>query len=334
MQMGERAQAAQAKIGMQSIARVHLAMGMAVVALAFASIFITELEAAGVEPLVIAFYRMAIATLLLLPAALVLERRLVASTTWRELALIVAGGFCLAVHFAAWITSLKYIPIAASVVLVDSHPLFVVLAAYVLLDERPTRRSILGAAGGFAGMAIIFRDGFRAIGTALFGDALALVGAISIVGYFIIGRKMRAKVGLFSYTVPLYAACSLFLFTWAFAAGNHFYPYDASQWFYLVGLAVVPTIFGHTVFNWAIGHVRASVISVAFLGEPVVASLLAFIFFGQRPPVATLIGGAFVLAGIYLITSSSWSEEPVGKFGGHVIIDAVNVEARHDDGQE
>jgi drug/metabolite transporter (DMT)-like permease len=66
---------------------------------------------------------------------------------------------------------------------------------------------------------------------------------------------------------------------------------------------VVPTIIGHSVFNWAIKHVRPTAISVAFLGEPVVASLLALIFFGQRPPLATFIGGAFVLAGVYLTTS-------------------------------
>jgi drug/metabolite transporter (DMT)-like permease len=331
--------AAQAKTYVKSIARVHLAMGAAVVALAFASIFVTELEAAEVEPLVIAFYRMAIATLLLSLAALMLRRRLVVGATWRDLALIVAGGFFLAVHFGAWIASLKYIPIAASVVLVDSHPIFVILAAYLFLGERPTRRSLFGAMVGFAGMVAIFRDGLRAIETALFGDALALLGAISIVGYFVIGRKMRARMSLFSYTVPLYAACSVFLFIWAFAAGDRFYPYDARQWSCLIGLALVPTIFGHTVFNWAISHVRASVISVAFLGEPVIASLLAFAFFGQRPSANTLIGSAFVLAGIYLVTSSVLGDltEEVGSVGGssrRVIIDALNQEARHDDKQE
>jgi drug/metabolite transporter (DMT)-like permease len=70
-----------------------------------------------------------------------------------------------------------------------------------------------------------------------------------------------------------------------------------------VALAIIPTIIGHTVFNWALKHVRPTAISLAFLGEPVIASLLALIFFAQHPPATTLIGGALVLAGVYLATS-------------------------------
>ena len=117
------------------------AMAFAVVGLSFSSVFITELERTEISPLAIAFYRMAIATLLLLPAALALKRKELASLARVDLWLLLLGGLCLAVHFGAWITSLKYIPIATSVVLVNSHPLFVVFASYLFLGERPTRRS-------------------------------------------------------------------------------------------------------------------------------------------------------------------------------------------------
>ncbi len=278
-------------------------MGFAVLGLSFASIFITELERAEIPPLVIAFYRMAITSALLLPPALVFKRKEIASLARGDLGLLMLGGLCLAIHFGAWITSLKYIPIATSVVLVNSHPLFVVIASYFFLGERPTSRSLVGTAIGLAGMVVISHDALGDLQLAMKGDGLALLGALAVVGYFIVGRKARARVSLLGYVTPLYAACSLLLLICVLIAGNSLGPYRVSTWSYLIALAVVPTIIGHTVFNWAIKHVRPTAISVAFLGEPVVASVLALIFFGQRPPLATFIGGAFVLAGVYLAAS-------------------------------
>ena len=144
----------------------------------------------------------------------------------------------------------------------------------------------------FIGMAVISYDALSGNETtarnAIIGDGLALLGALSVVGYFIIGRKARARISLLGYVTPLYAVCSVFLLIWILgtrdgAAAGHLYPYHPSVWAYFAALAVVPAILGHTVFNWALKHVRPSAISLAFLGEPVVASVLAFIFFSQRP---------------------------------------------------
>jgi drug/metabolite transporter (DMT)-like permease len=286
---------------------VFAAMFFAVFALASSSIFIAKLE--QVPALVIAFYRMAIATALLMPAAMALKRRELMAFTRRDLALLMLGGVCLALHFGAWFTSLKYIPIATSVVLVNSHPLFVVIASAVFLGEKPRARSLAGTLVGLAGMLIISRNALAASqpgesSHALLGDALAVIGALAVVGYFIVGRKARARMSLLGYATPLYGVCSVVLLLWVFITKSRLAPYSAPEWMYFVLLAVVPTILGHTVFNWALRHVRPSAISLAFLGEPVVAGLLAFVIFGQRPPLATFIGGALILAGIYLTTSA------------------------------
>jgi drug/metabolite transporter (DMT)-like permease len=279
---------------------VLTSMSFAVLALAFSSIFITKLEHAEVSPLVIAFYRMAMATLLLFPAALAFKRKEIFAFTGKEFSLLALGGFFLALHFGAWISSLKYIPIATSVVLVNSHPLFVVIASALFLGEKPSRLSVTGTVVGLIGMLIISKDGLSNAEFALKGDLLAIIGALAVVGYFIIGSKVRARVSLLGYVTPLYLVCSLFLLLWAVATDGKFYPYAANVWIYLLALAIVPTILGHTVFNWAIKHVSPSTISLAFLGEPVVASILAYFFFGQKPPGATFIGGALVLLGIYM----------------------------------
>ena len=278
-------------------------MGFAVIALAFSSIFVTRLQQENVPSLVIAFYRMGIATALLTPGVLIFNWRQLTSLTRQDVGLLALGGLCLAIHFGAWVTSLKYVPIATSVVLVNSHPLFVVIASYFFLGERPGRRSLIGTFIGLAGMVIMAQDAVLDLKPAIKGDLLAVLGALAVVGYFIVGRKARARISLFGYVTPLYGVCALLLLVWVLVIGDPLGPYSFSAWGYLAALAIVPTIIGHTVFNWAIKHVRPTAISLAFLGEPVAAGLLAFIFFSQRPAPATFVGGALVLAGVYLTTS-------------------------------
>ncbi|HEY6329892.1 MAG TPA: DMT family transporter, partial [Blastocatellia bacterium] len=286
-------------------AAVYLSMAFAVVAIAFSSIFVTKLEQAGVRPVMVALYRMAFATLFLLPPSIKVRRSEIASLTRRDLSLLVLSGFFLALHFLSWITSLEYIPIAASVMLVASHPLFVVIAAHFLLGESATGRSLAGIAIGLGGTALISYDGLSGLGTALRGDALALLGAIALVGYFLIGRSARSRISLLGYTTPVYAACSLFLLAWALCSRENLIGYAPTDWLYFAALAIVPTILGHTVLNWAIKHVRTSAVSISLLGEPVVAAFLAFGFFAQMPSRSTVVGGVFVLLGIYFATSGS-----------------------------
>lgn len=281
-------------------AQVMSVMGFAVLALSSSSLFITQLERSSVPPLVIAFYRMAIATTILLPAAIMFRRREILALARKDLALLVLGGLSLAIHFAAWITSLKYIPIATSIVLVNSHPIFVALASYFFLGERANRAGLIGIVVGLSGMAVMSNDAFDNIQLALKGDGLALLGALAVVGYFIVGRNARSRISLLGYVAPLYGVCSILLFGLVVISGDALGPYPAGIWGYLTALAIIPTIIGHSVFNWALKHVRPTVISLAFLGEPLAASLLALIFFAQRPRPAILIGGSLVLIGIYL----------------------------------
>jgi drug/metabolite transporter (DMT)-like permease len=275
-------------------------MAGAVTALAFSSVFVKKLEGLDVPAVVVAFYRVALAALLLAPFTLWLKRKELIAMRRSEYALLLAAGLCLAVHFGAWIASLEYIPIAASVVLVDSHPILVAIASYFVLGEVLAPRSLAGAILGMVGTVVICKDGFLGMRSDLLGDGLALLGAFAMVGYLLAGRKVRNHVSLLGYATPVYLACSLFLLMWAGVSGSRVWPYGRVEWILFAALAIVPTILGHTVLNWAIRHVPATGISISFLGEPVVAAALAFFFFGQRPSTATLIGSTLVLAGIYL----------------------------------
>ena len=284
--------------------RIYLAMAAAVAAMASSSIIVTRLEQRDVAPIIVAFYRMALATLLMAPLAITARRDELLSFARRSTSLVILSGFCLAVHFAAWIASLKYLPISTSVVLVSSHPFLVVLASTLFLNEKPARRSLVGIGLGSCGTAVICWNGLKDLGLTLSGDLLALLGALALSGYVVIGRKSRTRVSLLAYVTPVYVSCSLFLLAGVIATGSRLYPYTRMEWFYFGLLALIPTVFGHTIMNWALRHIRASAVSVAFLGEPLLASILAFVFFAQVPGWSTLIGGALVLIGIFLATAS------------------------------
>lgn len=284
---------------------IYLGLIVAIAAISFASIFIKQLEQVYQVPmLVVAFYRMLFATLILLPATLYRRAREIFKFGSKQLWPILLSGLCLAVHFGAWTLSLKYTSISRSVLIVDSQPIFTVLASYIFLRERLPLPAICGVLLAIAGIFLIFFDGLIVAQGMLKGDILALVGAISVVGYVLIGRKMRASLDLLTYVTPLYAVCTLFLLIAVIISGDRLTRYGWDEYKLFIALAVVPTIFGHTVFNWALKHVKAAVVSVSFLGEPIGASLLAFLLLGQKPTIATLVGGAMIMAGIYLTTSA------------------------------
>ena len=283
--------------------RIYPAIAGAVTAIAFSAIFVKKLETLAVPAVVVAFYRVALATLLLLPFTLGLKRRELARLRRGEYLLLSAAGLCLAVHFGAWITSLEYIPVAASVVLVDSHPILVAVASYFVLGEALTTRSLAGAVLGMAGTLIICKDGFWGLRTALLGDGLAMLGAFSMAGYLLLGRRIRNQVSLLAYATPVYGICAIALLIWAGGTGAHIWPYGKVEWVFFAALAIVPTTLGHTVLNWALRHVPATGISISFLGEPIAAAVLAFLFLSQLPSMTTVIGSALVLAGIYLTLS-------------------------------
>lgn len=252
---------------------------------------------AAAEPLAAAFYRMAFAAAILLLTGL--------SGRWqavgrREFALSALSGVCLALHFSAWFFSLTLTSIASSTVLVCTHPFPVLLGAYLLWGEKPQRGAFAGLALAMLGTALIGWGDFESGRAALYGDLLALLGALAVAGYFLIGRAVRQRVGAIQYSAIAYGSAALVLLGGAVAAGSPLSGFPSSTWWALLGLAVFPTIFGHTLFNWALRYVSPGVVSVSVLGEPVGATLLAALIWREWPGPLVLLGGAILLLGIGL----------------------------------
>jgi drug/metabolite transporter (DMT)-like permease len=275
-------------------------------AVSAAAIFIRLAEAPAVA---IAFWRCALGAAVLLPPALVRKDRF---PRGRAMYAAIASGVALGAHFGFWISSLDYTSVAASVVLVSTQPVFVAILAYLIFGERTTPLSFLGIIVALAGTALIAVD--RTVGSAaIFGNVLALVGAVTVAVYVLIGRSSRTGgVGVLPYSIVVYSAAAATLLPVALIFDVRLWGYSGETWFWLAAITLGPQLMGHTVFNWALRYVEASIISGTILAEPAISALLAWLILSERPGLLTLAGGAVVLGGLYcLLRGRPVEVEPV-----------------------
>ena len=254
------------------------------------------------HPLSIAFHRMAFAALLTAPRFISVGPSRVLRLSLRDLALALASGAFLALHFAAWISSLFLTSVASATVLVNLNPIFVVVLGIVFLGERIGGKAFVWVLVSVAGSVVLALGGTTVGDTATVGNLLAIGGAVSVSAYMLIGRFLRPRVDAGAYNMMVYGSSALFLLVWCLIAGVDLGPYAGREYVLFALLAIFPTLLGHSVFNWALRYVRASFVATSVLGEPVFATILAVFFFFEIPTVWTLVGGAMILVGIYFFT--------------------------------
>jgi len=264
-----------------------------ILAVSTASIFIKLCDAPA---LIIATYRMVFASLILLPYAL--YKRTGGGWGRKEIGWLILSGFFLSLHFAFWIASLKYTSVASSVVLVSTHPIFVGIGSRLFLRERMGFYLILGILLSVLGSALISYGDTSLSEKALMGDGLALLGAMTASGYFLVGRKMRKSQDLLSYILPVYSTAALALIIFSLAFQEAFWGYSPSTYLYLLLLALIPQLIGHTTFNWALKYLPASMVAITILGEPVGSTVLAYFILGEGLTSWKVLGGVLILAGI------------------------------------
>jgi len=248
-------------------------------------------------PLAIAGWRMILATALLLVLALVRGRRLLASD--HRPGATLAGVF-LGAHFGLWVPSLWLTSVSASVVLVSTAPLFVLLASPRFLGVPIRRRNVASLVLALTGIALIAWGDVQISPKALVGDALALAGAAAECGYLVIGKRLRRRVALDQYLTVVYGVAALTLAAVVLAAGVEPLPDDRISWLPLLGMAVGPTLLGHGSLNWALAHLEAYQVNLAVLLEPVLASVWAWLILAEVPPFHVVPGAILVIGALAL----------------------------------
>ncbi len=287
------------------IVNPYLAVLVGVFAISFSALFVRLSTAPA---MIIATYRLLFTFLLLAPFTLLKNRQDLLDLPWRERGLAAASGACLALHFVTWFTSLSYTSVASSVVIVTIQPVFVVLGSWLFFREKISRPAMFGMVLALTGSLVIGASDFQLNMRAFWGDLLALAAAVFVSGYLLIGRRMRSSVSLPAYTFYTYGSSAILLVISSLASQTPFYPYPPSDWILFVALALICTILGHTVFNWVLRYVQASVVSVSVLGEPLGAIVWASVFLSEYPTERQLVGAGFIFAGLFLFTRASVSK--------------------------
>lgn len=279
----------------------YLVLALGILAVSSAAILISFARREGVPAVAIAALRLSFASLILFPIASVRAWDEWRALTRTDLALAILSGILLALHFAFWISSLDYTSVMSSVVLVSTNPLFVGLASVFLLREKLGRGTVIGIAIAAVGAALIGVSDLGSAGAeSLWGDALALLGAVSVSGYLLIGRRLRRELSLIAYIGLVYTTAAIVLLAIALAFGANLLGSSFNGYLLVVLLALGPQLIGHSSYNWALKYLSATFITITLLAEPIGATLLAIPLLAQKPSSTMLVGGALILIGIYL----------------------------------
>jgi drug/metabolite transporter (DMT)-like permease len=295
-----------------------LVLGIGLLAVSMSAVLIRFAQ--GEAPsLVIAAWRTSLASLCLLPFALTRQRAELQALRRRDWGLATAAGAMLGIHFASWISSLEYTSVVNSTVLVTTNPIWVGLAAPFVLKEPLTRPLKIGIALTILGSIVIsFSDALvlvdgRWVGfdlgagggsRPLLGNGLAVLGAMTAAAYMLIGRQLRPRLSLLSYVTVVYSAASVALLLMVWLSGASLFGYSGQTYLLFALMALFPQLIGHTSFNWALKFLPAAYVSITILGEPIGASILAFVVLRELPthPLVALLGAILIFGGILVAT--------------------------------
>ncbi len=258
--------------------------------------------------LTIAFYRMLFSVGMLLPFALRSGFRGIGT---RDAWLTVASGVFLGIHFAAWISSIQHTSVAHSTVLVTMHPVLVVTIESVRRRRLPEAKVLLAVAVSLIGAIVLSTGGSSGgVPVTAYGDALAVLGAVAVTGYILLGRHVRARVPAGTYNFVVYAVAALVLLPPALVRNEVFGSWTVQDYGVFLSLAFFCTLLGHSVLNWSLRFVPAAFVSMSILMEPVFASVLAFLVFREQPGVVSLAGAVLVIAGLAVLHEKRDSGKP------------------------
>ena len=256
------------------------------------------------EPLVIGSYRQTFATFLFLPFLLKDKFQEILNLSSREIFELVIIGILLGAHFGFWISSVKATSVAASVLLGTCHIVYVSIIGWVVFGEKLNSRGIIGTVIALAGIIILFWGDLVEDPGNFKGNFLAFISGILAGLYYLGGRKHRRNISLPTYAFVVYLSSAIIMWFVVIIQGLEYksMPNSELQLFFL--MALVPTLLGHTMQNWALAFLPAYVISITLLAEPIGSGLLAWYIFSEVPSLGVLLGGLIVLVGVYSVALS------------------------------
>jgi drug/metabolite transporter (DMT)-like permease len=277
------------------------------IAISFAPIFVRYSDApAAVQGM----YRMLFTVIIMLPFG-TRQLRTMRSISRKDWILLSLAGFFLALHFLLWMESLNYTSIASSTIILALEPVFVMIGAYFVFKDRIGKSALLGLTIALIGAFLVGSGDISLSGTAFKGDMLSLLGTVAVAVNMLIAKRILTRVSSYSYSLIVFAIAFVCFAVYNLAVGYEFGGYPAREWSIFLALAIVPTVFGHMIFNWLLQYVKPTTISISVFAEPVGASLLGMLLFQEMVTSFQLAGGAFIIVGLLLYMRTEYAAKPV-----------------------
>ena len=256
------------------------------------------------EPLVIGSYRQTFATLLFLPFLFKDKFKEIRSLSSNEIMELTIIGILLGAHFGFWISSVKATSVAASVLLGTCHIIYVSIIGWFLFGEKLNRRGIAGTLFALSGIIILFWGDLVEDPGNFRGNIWAFISGILAGLYYLGGRKHRKNISLPTYAFIVYLSSAVTMWLVVIGQDLEYKSISGSEFQLFFLMALVPTLLGHTMQNWALAYLPAYVISITLLAEPIGSGLLAWYIFDEVPSLGVLVGGLIVLIGVYAVALS------------------------------
>lgn len=278
--------------------KVKLTVLLSVIFISSSAILIKLSDA---TPLHNAFYRMLFSALLTSPIIWKQKQKLLELNVKQILFMGISGVF-LGLHFYVWFTSLDYTSIASSTVLVCLSPIFTVIGSALFFKARFQRKEILLILLAIIGSFVITYKDLNFSGATFLGNSLALLGALLIALYLLIGQHIRQLVSASIYTFFVYAFAALTLGIMTLFHDVPLFQQTSRDWLIFILLALFPTLFGHSILSWALKYLSTPFISTSILFEPVITIIFAMILFNEIPSIYEVSGGVIIIIALFLYT--------------------------------
>ena len=276
----------------------YLVLGCGILALSLSAMFVRWAAAPGP---ITGFYRLAFASLILLPLVLVRTLRHPMGINRSNILYPLLGGLFSAFDLGIWSASLAFTTAANATIIGNTAPLWVALASILFFGQRFSRDFWFGLALALAGAALVVGADFLQHPRLGIGDLMALTASFFYAGFYLVTERGRVTIDALPYTwlVALFAGAGLFLIN--LALGNPFVGYPRQTWVVFFSAALVSQVIGYFALTYSLGHLPASVVSPTMIGQPVMTTLLAIPLLGEIPGPLQAVGGVIALAGIFVV---------------------------------
>jgi drug/metabolite transporter (DMT)-like permease len=286
---------------------IPILLFIGIVAISFSSIFVKWSSSPAA---VIALYRLLITCVGMLPFLFAYRHEImrIPALDWIKL---IFSGLTLGFHFLFWMDSLRFTSVASSTAILTLEPIFVMLGSFWLFRQRLSRAALFSMIVAICGAILIGWGDLQFSGTALKGDFLSLLGTLAVVIHMLLGKSLRAHTSAFVYSFFVFLFAAIILAVYTFYQGYSFTNYPAKEWGIFLLLAIVPTIFGHYLFNWLLKYMKATSVSMSVLGEPLGATILAYYILGETITTIQIAAGGMLLIGVAMfIRSNKPADQP------------------------